>query len=311
MDEAMYFSTKHLNSMLTCLSSSLALQVQHALTMPLQRSPERVYARHYISIYQQDISRNETLLEFAKLDYNFVQLLHQKEINELQKWDANSTNELSDRMRVVFNEVLNLFNGIEEDMIKGGNVVGVSSFKNRIQVQTKDLLEEIKVILSGKMPTLEDWLSLSVPTAISGVFVILSSMYSRELATKEVFDWIATMPKIINYSDLLTRLIGDIASLKVEQDRGTYCNSVPCYMMDHGVSESEAIESLEKIISSIWKVMNEECLRVHPVPLGVIKNLLNYDRSVALYFAGADGHSVSDGRTKQIITSIFVNPIPI
>ncbi|PIA43926.1 hypothetical protein AQUCO_01800167v1 [Aquilegia coerulea] len=135
-------------------------------------------------------------------------------------------------------------------------------------------------------------------------------MSSGELATKEVFEWIDTMPKIIRYSDLLTRLIGDIGSLKVEQERGTNCSSVSCYMMDYGVSESEAIESLQKIISSIWKVMKEECLRVHPVPMRIIKNLLNYDRSVAWYYAGGDGQSVSDGRTKEIINSIFVNPIP-
>ncbi|PIA43925.1 hypothetical protein AQUCO_01800166v1 [Aquilegia coerulea] len=105
MDEAMNFSAKHLNSMLKYLSSPLALQVQHALTMSIQRSPERVYARYYISIYQQDISRNETLLEFAKLDYNFVQFLHQKEINELQSWwehiDLRSKLQCDFRRRVV------------------------------------------------------------------------------------------------------------------------------------------------------------------------------------------------------------------
>ncbi|KAF5204966.1 Valencene synthase [Thalictrum thalictroides] len=89
MDEAMAFTTKHLNSMLTSLSSSpLALQVQHALMMPLQRIPERVYARYYIPIYdqEQNISRNKTLMEFAKLDFNSLQLLHRNEINEVQKW---------------------------------------------------------------------------------------------------------------------------------------------------------------------------------------------------------------------------------
>ncbi|KAF5193174.1 Valencene synthase [Thalictrum thalictroides] len=289
MDEAMNFSTKHLNSMLTCLSSSsLALQVQHALTMPLQRIPERVYARHYISVYEEDISHNETLLKFAKMDYNFVQLLHRKEINELQKWwkridlmsklqcdfknrvveayaitsniyfepqysqgrihlaklwatfaylddaydvfgsldelellcdafqrwDANSTIELSDRMRVVFHEVLNFFNEIEKDMIEGGNVAGVPSFKELIQVQNKDLLKEVKVTLLEKIPTLEDWLSVSVPSAVGSLFYVLSYMNSKELATKEVFDWFATKPKVVIYSDLLTRLMADTASTK-------------------------------------------------------------------------------------------------
>ncbi|PIA28345.1 hypothetical protein AQUCO_07100012v1, partial [Aquilegia coerulea] len=385
MDEAMAFTTKHLNSMSTRLSSPLALQVQHALKMPLQRIPERVYARYYIPIYEQDISPNKTLMEFAKLDYNSIQLLHREEINEVQKWweridiksklkfdyrirvveayainnntnfkpqfsqgrihlakfwtiltllddaydvfgnldelgplcdafqrwDANNTSMLSDRMKVVFLQTLNFLSEIETDMIKGGNVIGVSYFKKVIQVQTKNLLEEIKAILSGDLPTLEDWLLLSAPTAVSIGFVILSTMNSSELATKEVFDWIASMPKIIKYADLHTRLIGDIASLKPEQERGTNCSCVPCYMMDHGVSESEAIESLQKIITSLWKVMNEECMHMHSVPMKVFKNLLNYVRSFAFYYDGIDGHTISNGRTKEIISALFIDPIPL
>ncbi|KAF5178409.1 Terpene synthase [Thalictrum thalictroides] len=86
MDDAMAFTNKHLKSMLTSLSTSLRLQVQHSLTMPPQRSVERIIARNYISVYQQDMSRNKVLLEFAKLDYNAVQLLHRKEISEVQSW---------------------------------------------------------------------------------------------------------------------------------------------------------------------------------------------------------------------------------
>ncbi|KAF9588425.1 hypothetical protein IFM89_010184 [Coptis chinensis] len=85
MDEAMAFTTKHLKSMVTRLSPTLASQVQQALEIPLQKSIKRVQARHYISIYQEDSARNESLLEFAKLDFNLVQLIHQKEISEITR----------------------------------------------------------------------------------------------------------------------------------------------------------------------------------------------------------------------------------
>ncbi|KAF5178410.1 Sesquiterpene synthase [Thalictrum thalictroides] len=180
-----------------------------------------------------------------------------------------------------------------------------------MQDHNKNLLEEAKVIFSDDLPTLEKWLSLSVPSVSCSLFIIIATLNLGEIATKEVFDWIASMPKIINYTNLLVRLLGDIASLKVEQARGTNASCVPCYMMDEGVSESEAIESLEKVITSLWKVMNQEGLRAHPVPMRVIKIILNFNRTIALYYAGVgvDGHSISDGRTKQIITSIFIDPI--
>ncbi|PRQ55595.1 putative lyase [Rosa chinensis] len=46
----------------------------------------RIEARHYLSIYQEDDSHNETLLNFAKLDFNTVQKVHQKELSEITWW---------------------------------------------------------------------------------------------------------------------------------------------------------------------------------------------------------------------------------
>ncbi|PIA25891.1 hypothetical protein AQUCO_10400002v1 [Aquilegia coerulea] len=387
LDEAMAFTTKHLNSMLTCLSPPLALQVQHALTMPLQRSVERVYSRYYISIYKQDISRNEALYEFAKLDFNFLQLLLREEINEVQgwwermniksklrfdfrdrvveaytiasicissepqfsqgrihlaklwtmlsvvddafdvfgkldeleplcdafqRWDANNTSKLSYSMKVVFLEWMNFYNAIETDMNIAGNVIGLSYFKEKIQVHIKNLLEEVKVVFSENLPTLEEWLRISVPTIVVSLNANVATMNMGEFATKEVFDWIAGMPKIVECSNLFIRLVGDVASLQVEQERGTDASCVPCYMKEHRVSESEATENIQQMITSVWKVMNEEGLRVHPVPMKVVKILINFNRSIGLHYAGnVDGHTVSDGRTKDIITMLFIDPIPI
>ncbi|PIA38403.1 hypothetical protein AQUCO_02800244v1 [Aquilegia coerulea] len=384
MDEAMVFTTKHLDSLLTsCSSYSLVLQAKHALAMPIQGSVARSYARHYISIYQQDISRNETLHEFAKLDYNAVQFLHRKEINEVQiwwkrmniksklqfdfrdrvveayaitnsinfepqfsqeriylakiwtilsivddafdlsgnldevsqlcdafqRWDAQSTSNLSAQMKVIFLETLNLFNEFE----KRGNSVGASYFRHVMQLHIKILWEEIKVIFSGDVPTFEKWLSVSTISGGHNVFLIAQTMNMGEVATKKVIDWTAghCMPKIMKYSNTINRIVGDIASIKLDQARGTDAQCVSCYMMDYGVSESEAIESLQKIVIRLQKVLNEEGLRVHPVPMRIIKNILHFNRSIDLYYKGVDGHSVSDGRTKQIITSLFIDPIPV
>lgn len=83
LDDAQEFTGKHLSSMATRLNPPLASQVQRALKTPLHCGAERVHARYYISIYQEDDSRNETLLEFAKLDFNIVQSIHKKELAEL------------------------------------------------------------------------------------------------------------------------------------------------------------------------------------------------------------------------------------
>lgn len=86
LDEALFFTTTHLNAVVDELSSPLADQVAHALHQPLHKGMPRVESRHYISIYEKDASHNKTLLKFAKLDFNLLQALHQKELKDLTRY---------------------------------------------------------------------------------------------------------------------------------------------------------------------------------------------------------------------------------
>ncbi|KAH9803415.1 alpha-humulene/(-)-(E)-beta-caryophyllene synthase [Citrus sinensis] len=62
-------------------------QVEHSLEIPLHRGMPRLEARQYISIYEADNStRNELILELAKLDFNLLQALHRIELSEISRW---------------------------------------------------------------------------------------------------------------------------------------------------------------------------------------------------------------------------------
>ncbi|CAI0440879.1 unnamed protein product [Linum tenue] len=50
------------------------------------KSARRIDSWRYISFYAQEESRDETLLRFAKLDFNFVQLMHQNELAFVSRW---------------------------------------------------------------------------------------------------------------------------------------------------------------------------------------------------------------------------------
>ncbi|KAH9651453.1 alpha-humulene/(-)-(E)-beta-caryophyllene synthase [Citrus sinensis] len=87
LEEACEFSRKHLKSLLSHLSTPLADQVEHSLEIPLHRGMPRLEARQYISIYEADNStRNELILELAKLDFNLLQALHRIELSEISRW---------------------------------------------------------------------------------------------------------------------------------------------------------------------------------------------------------------------------------
>ncbi|KAF5478797.1 hypothetical protein F2P56_005327 [Juglans regia] len=86
LDEALVFTTTHLESVASQLSGSLAAQVTHALKQPIWKALQRLEARHYFSVYQEDASHDQVLLKFAKLDFNLLQKVHQKELSEIARW---------------------------------------------------------------------------------------------------------------------------------------------------------------------------------------------------------------------------------
>ena len=84
LEEALAFTTTHLQSMATDPNNPLAKRVIRALKRPIRKALTRVEARHHISIYQQDESiHKKSLLKLAKLDFNLLQSLHRKELSEM------------------------------------------------------------------------------------------------------------------------------------------------------------------------------------------------------------------------------------
>lgn len=86
LDEAHEFIGSRLAAIATQLSPRLAAQVTYTLSKPVHKGVPRLEARHYMSTYHQDDLHNEALLKLAKLDFNLLQKLHQKELCHITKW---------------------------------------------------------------------------------------------------------------------------------------------------------------------------------------------------------------------------------
>ncbi|KAG5625892.1 hypothetical protein H5410_011110 [Solanum commersonii] len=86
LEEALAFSTAHLEFAAPHLKSPLGKQVTHALEQSLHKSIPRVETRYFISIYEEEEFKNDVLLRFAKLDFNLLQMLHKQELSEVSRW---------------------------------------------------------------------------------------------------------------------------------------------------------------------------------------------------------------------------------
>ncbi|XP_042486146.1 probable terpene synthase 9 [Macadamia integrifolia] len=103
LEEAMEFSISSLKS------SMMTEQVRQSLEVPLHWRMVRLEARNYINICEEEEqtkSSSRILVELAKLDFNIVQSVHQRELKELSSWwsDLDFKEELSfSRDRLVEN----------------------------------------------------------------------------------------------------------------------------------------------------------------------------------------------------------------
>ncbi|XP_054814157.1 (-)-germacrene D synthase-like [Prosopis cineraria] len=88
LDEAITFTSTQLQAISNTVESNTFVgeQVHNSLRQSLHRGLPRLEARKYISIYHLHPSYNEVLLTLAKLDFNALQKLHQKEVEDICKW---------------------------------------------------------------------------------------------------------------------------------------------------------------------------------------------------------------------------------
>nr|QNV69587.1 myrcene synthase [Cinnamomum camphora] len=86
LEEAQVFSTSNLKILMERVERKLADRIDHALEIPLYWRAPRVEARWYIDVYEKEDGRIDDLLDFAKLDFNRVQMLYQTELKELSMW---------------------------------------------------------------------------------------------------------------------------------------------------------------------------------------------------------------------------------
>ncbi|XP_050230736.1 probable terpene synthase 6 [Mercurialis annua] len=88
LDEALVFTRYHLEILAEKCNPNLAKHIKNALHRPSHQGIERIEHRLYISFYEGEDSKNETLIKFAKLDFNRLQILYKKELAMLsRRWE--------------------------------------------------------------------------------------------------------------------------------------------------------------------------------------------------------------------------------
>ncbi|KAL6283826.1 hypothetical protein ACE6H2_014755 [Prunus campanulata] len=385
LEEALVFTTKHLESATTHVSYQLAEQIAQALERPLRKSLERLCARRFMSIYQDEASHNEALLKLAKSDFNLVQSLHKQELSEIsrwwkevdfkrklpfardrivelyfwvvgvyfepqylvgrnivtkvaalltamddiydafgtfeeleifteaiQRWNVNCMDELPEYMQIFYRTLLNVFNEIEEEMVKEGRAYTAYYAKETWKNAAKAYFDEAKWFHEGYIPSMEEYMRVATASAGYTLLTTVSLLGMGDIVTKESFEWSLNDPKILRASNTITRLMDDIVSSKFEKERGHVASAIDSYRKQYEVSdEQEIIDAFNKQIVDSWKDINEEFLKPTSVPMPILVLVLNLTRVMDLLYKKDDGFTHVGKVMKDSVASYFIDPAPL
>lgn len=227
------------------------------------------------------------------------------------RWDKSCMNKLPDYMKLTYENLLDTFDGFEQDLAKEARSHLVSFVRELVKAQCQAYFQEAKWLHENYVPNYDEYMEgAAITSAGYTVFSAVAFLDMGKIATEEAFEWVSQTPKVVKASCIISRLMNDIASHKAEQKRNHVVSAVECFMVQNDVSEEIAIEQLHKKVEEAWMDLNEEFFRPTTFPRPLLTIILNLARVIEFYYGlGDDGYSVVNQNTRDKIQRVLIDPI--
>ncbi|WOG97605.1 hypothetical protein DCAR_0416946 [Daucus carota subsp. sativus] len=230
----------------------------------------------------------------------------------IDRLDISALDQLPDYMKYFYQILLDFYAEVEEDLSKEGlPLYRVQYAKDAMKQLTRSYQYEAECLDKGLVPTMDEYMHHGLVTAALTILGIHSFLGIRDMVTEKSLDWISHFPLLIRAGCLFCRLTDDMIELEAEKKTVDTASAVECYMKQHGVSKEHTFSEFRKQIVDAWIDINSECLRPTAVPMPLISTAFNMVRVTNLLYQDIDGFTTSETKTKEILTPVLVDSIPI
>ncbi|KAK2637990.1 hypothetical protein Ddye_025785 [Dipteronia dyeriana] len=290
------FTTEHLKNLENLDSeSNLAMEVKHAIELPLHWRDSRLEARWFIDVHERREEVNHILLEFDKLDFNIVQGFYQQELKELSKWWESY--------------------GLEKKLSFARSRL-VASFLWGMRVVFKPRFKYCRGIVTKL---------IALSTVIDDVYDVYGTLPELELFTDAVDGWdIKTMNQLPEYMKICFLAVFNFVNVMTyeilkeknydvgmnlknsdEIKKGDVPKAIQCYMQETGASEEVSLEQIKEMNRSLWKRVNVYRKAETHLSETTIEIMLNLVRMSHCIYLGKELES------KDLQLSLLFEPIPL
>ncbi|RWR88240.1 terpene synthase 1 [Cinnamomum micranthum f. kanehirae] len=231
--------------------------------------------------------------------------------NVIERWDRSMVDQLPDFMKLHFVALLDAVDEFEEELALEEKSYRISFLKDAFKEISKYFLIEAQWFNTGYVPTYEEYMNVALITCGYKLLTLISFVGMGDIATTEAFEWARSMPKLIKAVSIVNRLRDDITSNKMEQERGHVVSSIEVYMKQYGGTYEETCTKFRELVADAWKDINEECLKPMAFPMALLIRPVNFARVMEVLYQHRDGYTESTHETKERISMVLVNRIPV
>ncbi|KAK0589832.1 hypothetical protein LWI29_019097 [Acer saccharum] len=274
--QAMEFTRTHLTQSMPFMAPEYRRRISQALELPRHLRMSRLEARKYIDEYSREWNHNLALLELAKLDFNMVQSLHQRELAEIQRW----WKELDLVGKLGF-----------------GRDRPLECFLWTVGIFPEPHYSNCRIELTK---------TIAILLVVDDIFDTYGSLSDLVLFTNAIqrFDF-----RYLPISSGFCKL-----RVPEEEERGDVASSMACYMRENTIScEEEARKHVRQLIRSLWVDLNSHLTAQAPaaLPLSIINASLNLARTSQLVYQNGDDLTNTTYSVKEHTRMLFSDPISL
>ncbi|KAL6999376.1 (-)-germacrene D synthase [Sarracenia purpurea var. burkii] len=135
--------------------------------------------------------------------------------NAIERWEIGAMDQLPDYMKLIYKELLDLYNMMDKDLAKEGRSYQVGYSKSKMKKLIRAYFDEAKWHHEAYTPSMEEYMDVALGVSTYQILSTTSFIGMGELASKEVFDWVVNDPLIVQGAAIIARLLNDIAGYKV------------------------------------------------------------------------------------------------
>nr|QYM90046.1 terpene synthase [Phalaenopsis bellina] len=228
----------------------------------------------------------------------------------VEEWKMDAAHQLPDFMKICFYALFNTVNGIASSFSMEKQLDILPCLKRVLTDLCKAFLVEAKWYHNRYTPTLDEYLENAWIT-IAGICPLIASYCLSDDMTIEDLNSLEFYQPTVRYSCLLLRLYDDLGTTTAEIQRGDVPKSIQCYMNQNNDLESVARDYIKCLIRNYWKKLNNERATLSKSIESFKKALVDMPRTAQCFYQYEDGYGEPNHETRERITCMIIEPIPL